>query len=60
MSTTTDTQRVSRNCANGHHKRCLGTVYVSPPEKGKRLAPCECPVSGCGHGSDVTKARRSR
>lgn len=53
-----DLTRVSRNCAEGRHHRCLGTVYVHPPVDGTHLAECACPRRGCGHGTEVEKARR--
>ncbi len=48
MTTDTATPTVSRNCADGRHHRCLGTVAVFPPVDGHTLVTCECP--DCRHG----------
>lgn len=53
-----DLTRVSRNCHEGRHKRCLGTVYVLPPVNGEYLVPCQCKVRGCEHGTEVEKRAR--
>lgn len=45
-----DPTRVSKNCADGKHLLCHGTVYLWPPEPGRRFITCECPVKNCGHG----------
>lgn len=55
----TDPKTVSRNCADGNHARCLGTVYIYPPDgEGRRIVACTCPVKNCGHGSETEKAKR--
>lgn len=41
---------VSQMCASGKHHRCLGTVYLPKPVKGRRIASCGCTEPGCDHG----------
>ena len=54
-SKTAPAPRVSLNCANGTHLRCLGTVY----DVHAGLVQCGCPEPDCGHGTDNAKARRA-
>jgi hypothetical protein len=52
MTTTTN---ISRHCADGKHKRCLGTVALLPTDDGgKRIVPCECSSDQCTHTPPAT------
>lgn len=55
MTTEQTTAPVTRNCAEGNHLRCLGTVATP-----KGLVACGCTVDDCGHGTDTAKATRRR
>ncbi len=53
MSTKTEaTPKVSRNCATGKHRRCLGTVRLYPQSA---LVPCQCTAEGCDHGPALAR-----
>lgn len=43
--------RITRFCAEGRHRRCLGVVNVVPAVKGRHLAPCECTAPDCHHNT---------
>jgi hypothetical protein len=43
-------RRVSAQCAAGRHHLCHGTVYVYPPQDGKRFVRCQCRSPKCTHG----------
>lgn len=49
-ATSTAAREVSKNCAEGRHHRCLGTVAVYPPKKGRAMIECQCDAPDCDHG----------
>lgn len=51
---------VSRNCADGKHRRCLATVYIYPPEGGERIVPCDCDDPACDHATEAERAKQVR
>jgi hypothetical protein len=46
-----DRTRLSRACADGHHDRCPGHVYVWPPAE-EQWTPCVCPHHAATDGVD--------